>query len=168
MQEQKNNIVGTEHEIAGRKWIVLEKTDNGYLCITEAFVKICEFDVRTNDWKDSELRKWLNEEFIKELDGVNIVPFERDLISLDGQTEYGKCVDSISLLTQHEYQRNRANLPNTGSFWWLVTPWSTPCNGYKYPVAVVAPSGGIPHGNFCFNDDGVRPVCIFPPCIFES
>lgn len=58
-------------------------------------------------------------------------------------------------------------IPNTDEWWWLITPWSTPCNNYKSTVAVVSPSGYFDF-NFCGNCYGVRPVCIFSSSIFES
>ena len=128
-----------------------------------------EFDSATNDWRESDLRNYLNTEFFKKLEGdVGELPeFERDLTSLDGQTEYGKCEDKVSLLTVYEYRKYRKYLPNTDKWWWLCTSWSTKCNGYEYPVAVVAPSGGI-RSNCYDNCCGVLPVCIFPFSIFES
>lgn len=163
------NKIGKIKEIAGIKWRILDKTEQGYLAVTEEPIKDKMFDNNSNDWKISKLRKFLNTEFRKKLEdaGVKLVEFERDLISLDGQTEYGTCKDYVSLLEHHEYQKYRKYLPNLDEWWWLLTPWSTPCNGWKYSVTVVAPSGRI------FNDDfdnfyGVRPVCIFPSSIFES
>lgn len=98
----------------------------------------------------------------------NIVPFERNLLSLDGQTEYGKCEDKVSLLTVDEYRKYRSLIPNTKDYWWwLVSPWSTPCNDYKRTVTVVSSAGNISDDG-CSNNCGVRPVCIFLSSIFES
>ena len=164
-----NKIIGTIKEVAGIKWRILDKTEQGYLAITEKSIGDKVFDYDSNDWRKSSLREYLNGDFRKKLEdaGVKLVEFERDLISLDGQTEYGTCRDFVSLLTPHEYQKYRKNLPNKDYWWWMIAPWSTPCNGYKYYTTVVAPSG-----NFCSircNDNcGVRPVCIFDSSIFES
>ena len=131
-----------------------------------------QFDKNSSDWKKSSLREYLNGEFLEKLSGAvgkeNIISFERDLLSLDGQTEYGSCEDKVSLLTVDEYRRYRNMIPNTDdSWWWLITPWSTPCNDYERSVAVVSPSGLIGHG-ICSNYGGVRPFCIFSSSIFES
>lgn len=162
--------VGGTVEIAGMKWKILDKLDSGYFAIMDGFDSLStEFDSATNDWRESDLRNYLNTEFFKKLEGdVGELPeFERDLTSLDGQTEYGKCEDKVSLLTVDEYRKYRKYLPNTDKWWWLCTSWSTKCNGYEYPVAVVAPSGDF--HNYSYDDcNGVRPVCIFPFSIFES
>lgn len=167
---RKKPEIGEEVEIAGIQWRVLDKLESGYFAIMEGFDSLStEFDSDTNDWQASNLRNYLNTEFLKKLEGyVGELPeFERDLTSLDGQTEYGKCEDKVSLLTVDEYRKYRKYLPNTDKWWWLCTPWSTKCNGYKYPVTVVAPSGYI--YDYCYGSGGgVRPVCIFPSSIFES
>lgn len=158
-------------EIAGFKWKVLEKLEEGYLSILEGFENLSrKFDTDTNDWKSSDLRNYLNVDFknkIEEAIGVELVEYKRDLLSLDGQTEYGECMDKVSLLNVDEYRKYRKILPNTDKWWWLCSPWSTPCNGYEASVAVVSPSGNFNCSDY-FDGLGVRPVCIFPLSIFES
>lgn len=158
-----------EKEIAGLKWRILDKTEQGYLAITEESIGDKIFDENNSDWSKSSLREYLNTKFRKKLEdaGAKLVEFERDLISLDGQTEYGSCMDFVSMITQHEYQKYRKDLPNTGDWFWLITPWSTPCNGLEYSVSVVSPSGGISRSN-CNGSCVVRPFCIFQSIIFES
>jgi len=165
---------GEIFELAGLKWTVLEVTEQGYKCLAEKLEGFMKFDQEGNDWKKSSLRKYLNEEFLKLLEaeiGVdNIIAFERNLLSLDGQTEYSTCEDKVSLLNFDEYRRYRGNIRNVEDYdywWWLLTPWSTPCNNWKYSVIVVSPSGGI-YDNGCNSNCCVRPFCIFSPAIFES
>ena len=164
--------IGGTVDIAGMEWIILDKTDDGYLAITKGFENLSKnFDSDSNNWKSSDLRNYLNTKFLEKIEediGVGILPkFERDLTSLDGQTEYGTCMDKISLLTVDEYRKYRKYLPNTNEWWWLCTPWSTPCNGYEKTVTVVSPSGIFFNSRFGCGD-GVRPFCIFPSSIFES
>lgn len=169
---RKTPDIGEVIEIAGIKWKILDKTVDGYFAITESFFNdSIEFDGKSNNWANSDLRKYLNTEFVEkikeELGNDSLVEFKRDLFSLDGQTEYGTCMDKVSILSVDEYRKYRKYLPNTNNWWWLISPWSTPCNGYERQVTVVSPSG------FIFNDDydfsrGVRPVCIFSSSIFES
>ena len=157
-------------KLAGVKWTVLDKTEKGFFCIADS-IGDRKFDSKCNDWKKSDLREYLNGEFLAKLEAAvraeNILPFERDLLSLDGQTEYGSCTDKVSLLTVDEYRKYRALLPNTGDWWWLITPDSTACNDDTTWITVVSARGRISNGDY---DDhcGVRPVCIFPSAIFES
>lgn len=164
--------VGDTFELAGLTWKILDITAEGYMCLADRLTDEMAFDEDSNDWLRSQLREYLNTEFVEEIaDEVgeeNIVSFKRDLLSLDGQTEYGECEDKVSLLTVDEYREYRSFIPNTDDYWWwLVSPWSTACNGWGATGAVVASSGNI-NDNICNDSNGVRPVCIFSSSIFES
>ena len=167
-----NAGIGDTFEILGLVWKVMDITDKGYLCLGERLKDSMKFDTSCNDWKTSDLRNYLNTEFYKQLvDEIgedNIIPFERSLLSLDGQTEYGVCEDKVSLLTVDEYRKYRKHIPNTEDYWWwTITPDSTKCNKDTTRVRVVSSSGDI--GNrYYYGDCGVRPVCIFSSSIFES
>nr|DAG54999.1 MAG TPA: hypothetical protein [Caudoviricetes sp.] len=173
---KKNHIgvpeIGKVIEIAGMEWLILDKTEKGYFAILNGFDgEPREFDSDSNNWTESKLRHKLNTSFRKkiteELGEDAVVEFDRDLFSLDGQTEYGYCKDKISLLTVDEYRKYRKLLPNMGKWWWLLTPWSTPVNDYSSTNTVVSPAGNI-YRSFYGNGCGVRPVCIFSSSIFES
>ena len=172
----KNNLkglkVGDVFELAGLKWKILDITEDGCKCLADKLESKMIFDSNGNDWRNSSLRKYLNGEFLEmlsnEIGEDNIVEFERDLLSLDGQTEYETCMDKVSLLTVDEYRKYRNLIPNTKDYWWwLVSPWSTPCNDYKKYVAVVSSSGCIGYYD-CFSNGGVRPFVSFSSSIFES
>lgn len=163
--------VGDTFELAGLTWIILEITEDGYKCLTERLEDSMQFDNACNNWTASDLRNYLNTEFLKKLEDAvgsdKIISFERDLLSMDGQTEYGKCEDKVSLLTVDEYRKYRALIPNTGYWWWTITPDSTPCNDDSRWLRVVSPSGRI-YNDGCNGGGGVRPFCIFASSLFES
>lgn len=163
--------IGDTFELADTTWKILDITGAGYICLADN-IEDMEFDSNSNNWENSGLRGYLNGEFFEkmaaEIGSKNIIPFERNLLSLDGQTEYGKCEDKVSLLTVDEYRKYRNLIPNTKDYrWWLVSPWSTPCNDYKRAVSVVSSAGSF-NGCYCGYNGGVRPVCIFSSSIFES
>lgn len=163
--------IGDTFELADTTWKILDITGAGYICLADN-IEDMEFDSNSNNWENSGLRGYLNGEFFEkmaaEIGSKNIIPFERNLLSLDGQTEYGKCEDKVSLLTVDEYRKYRNLIPNTKDYqWWLVSPWSTPCNDYKRAVSLVS-SAGYFIGCRCNDYGGVRPVCIFSSSIFES
>lgn len=162
--------IGDEFELADINWKILDITDAGYMCIGDSLGDK-KFDENSSDWNESSLREYLNNEFYekiaREVGRENIISSKRNLLSLDGQTEYGESDDFVSLLTVDEYRKYRKLIPNTGDWWWLVTPWSTPCNEYSKTVTVVSPSGYVNDGG-CDYGIGVRPVCIFSSSIFES
>lgn len=162
--------IGDEFQLAGTTWKILNIAGEGYVCLAES-IGNKEFDSDDNNWATSKLRSYLNKEFLekleKEIGEGNVLGFERNLLSLDGQTEYGSCTDKVSLLTVDEYRKYRKYIPNANKWWWLISPWSTPCNDYSSTVAVVSPSGNICSCS-CYDSLGVRPFCIFPSSIFES
>lgn len=163
--------IGDTFELAGTTWKILDITNDGYSCLSDSIGEM-EFDSESNNWENSDLRDYLVTEFLdklkEEIGEDNILQRERDLLSLDGQTEYGKAYEKVSLLTVDEYRKYRSLIPNTeDDWWWLITPWSTPCNECKTGVTAVSPSGLI-YDNFCDCHYGVRPFCIFSSSIFES
>lgn len=164
--------IGKTIEVAGIKWLVLDKLEKGYLVISDEFYgKSREFDTDCNNWDSGDLRQELNTELRRKIEEAvgegGLLKFTRDLLSMDGQTEYGSCEDYVSLISVDEYRKYRKFLPNRGKWWWTLTPNSTACNNDDTFVRVVSPSGSVNY-IFCNNSLGVRPVCIFSSSIFES
>lgn len=167
---RKDLSVGDTFELVGLKWKILEITEKGYKCIAEKLPENMQFG-NNNDWKVSSIREYLNGEFyeklVEEIGKDNIVSFERNLRSLDGQTEYGTCEDHVSIISLDEYRHYRELLPNEEYYWWTLTPDTTKCNGNESWIRVVCPSGSV--CNYFYDcGGGVRPVCIFSSAIFES
>lgn len=163
---------GDTFKLAGLTWTILDITDKGYMCLADRLEDSMKFDSESNNWVGSQLREYLNTEFIKkiadEIGEENIVSFNRNLLSLDGQDEYGSCGDKVSLLTVDDYRKYRSFIPNTDNYWWWTcTPWSTKRNGYKSSVVVVSLVGNFSNDD-CYYDYGVRPFCIFSSELFES
>lgn len=175
--DYKKKYIGTPEigkviELAGMDWLILDKTEKGYFAILNGFdEKERTFDSTSNNWITSKLRNELNARFLKkitdELGKDAVIEFDRDLLSMDGQTEYGHCKDKISFLTVDEYRKYRKLLPNMDKWWWLLTPWSTPVNDFSTTITVVSPSGYVNDFNYVL-ESGVRPACIFSSSIFES
>lgn len=163
--------IGDTFELIGLTWKILDITDKGYVCLADRMEESMQFDSNCNNWQASELRNYLNTKFYGNLASVvgadNIIPFERDLWSLDGQKEYGTCEDKVSLISLDEYRKYRALIPNADYWWWTLTPDSTECNGDSRFVRVVCSSGDFYLRDFSYGF-GVRPFCIFSSSIFES
>lgn len=162
---------GDTFKLAGLTWTILDITDKGYMCLADRLEDLMEFDSESNNWVESRLRYFLNTKFVEkitdEIGEENIIAFNRNLLSLDGQDEYGNRKDTVFLLTVDDYRKYRRFIPNADYWWWLITPWSTPCNICKEIVAVVSPSGYV-SSNSCNDYCSVRPACIFSSSIFES
>ena len=100
---------GDTFGLAGLTWTILDITDKGYMCLADRLENSMKFDSESNNWIGSQLREYLNTEFIQriinEIGEENIISFNRNLFSLDGQNEYGNCEDKVSLLTVDDYRK---------------------------------------------------------------
>lgn len=162
--------IGDKFQLCGLEWTILDIHDGRYDCLGSKLGDNRQFDSELNDWRKSDVRDYLNSEFYnllcEEIGEENIISVERDLTSLDGQEEYGLCEEKVSLLTIDEYRKYRKLIPNADYWWWLINPWSTPCNDSKYGVTVVSPDGYF--HRYCCRLYGVRPFVSFKSIIFES
>ena len=146
------------------EYIVCEQFDNG----TTAVVRKALLDNKmkfgkTNDWRDSDIRKYLNGEYLKKLveqfGEDNIVEVERDLISLDGYDDYGKCLDKVSVMSVIEYMKYHKYIGNGDISHFLLTPDSTPSGCSSGGVRCVCSDGCVGCG-WCDNAGAVRPFFI--------
>lgn len=163
--------VGDTFELIEKKWKILGSNGNGVFCLCMESLGDKTLDSKCNEWTSSNLRDYLSTEIYKkiceEIGTENVIGFERDLLSLDGKSEYGTCKDFVSLISIDEYRKYRSMIPNFKEWWWTLTPYSTKCNDDATWCTVVSPSGNIV-GRSCCSSSGVRPVCIFSSTLFES
>ena len=163
--------IGDTFELIGKKWKILDSSENGVFCLCMESLGDKTLDSKCNEWTSSNLRDFFSTEIYKkiceEIGTENVIEFERNLLSIDGQSEYGTCKDFVSLISIDEYRKYRSMIPNFEEWWWTLTPYSTKCNDDARRFAVVSPCGFVydwDYGNF----NGVRPVCIFSSTLFES
>ena len=125
----------------------------------------------TNNWAESKIRKYLNEDYVRVIQGEfgngNIVAFERDLISLDGYSDYATCVDKASVMNVLEYMKYHKYVGNCDSCHALITPNSTPSGFSANVVQYVGGDGRVLYG-WCGSDFGVRPFFVLKSSIFVS
>ncbi|MBR4973626.1 MAG: hypothetical protein IKY45_04085 [Clostridia bacterium] len=174
----KDIEVGETFKVGTLEFIVLEHvmTDdnkNVTYVLLKDFWKTTKFDSSFNNYKESEIRKDLNNNFYNELSGIvgtdNIVEHTVYLAADDGRTDYGHCEDNISLLTCEMYRKYVYVLEkyNPKKWWWLATAYSTKSNGYETSVRCVDSSGTLSSINRG-SSGGVRPFCILKSNIFVS
>lgn len=125
----------------------------------------------TNDWTKSSIRKYLNDEYLREIEKAfgseNVIENTRNLVSLDGLDDYGECKDKISLLNIFDYIKYRKHITKLDKWWWLLTPDSTP-SGYGSDNVRCVCSGANVGYFWCSYDGGVRPFFILKSSIFVS
>ena len=156
------------------EYIVLEQFENGTTAVLrkELLEDTMKFNSDNNNWKLSSIRKYLNGDYLKELNEVfgeeNIIEHAVDLLSLDGLDDYGTSIDKVSLLDIDQYRKYRKVIgENKDNWWWLLTPNSTP-SGYSSDDVRYVDSGGDVGYCWCDGSGAVRPFFILKSDIFVS
>lgn len=148
------------------EYIVLDQLDRNQTAIIrkDLLEDTMEFDSDDNNWKTSNIREFLNNKYLEEIEKVfgknRIVEHTIDLLSLDGLDDYGVSVDKISLLTIDQYRKYRKVLgENLNEWWWLITPDST-SSGHSFRYVRYVYSDGSVNCSDCDFGRGVRPFFI--------
>lgn len=122
-------------------------------------------DSGCNDWRKSSLRKYLNEEFVKNFNKGDLLPFISDLTSDDGMTDYGTSEDFVALLSDNLYRKYRKFMPKYDTWVWTITPWS--CHPGIASIERSVNTSGALYNYTAITGYGVAPACIFNPEIFK-
>ena len=160
MFENEKLMVGEHFTYEGIEWICLDIIDGNYLAITAKVIDELPFDTENyNNWKESSLRRVLNEDFVDELNKKHLVMQTSDLIADNGDRKYGTCEDYVTILSCDQYRKYRDLVPHYPEWMWTLTPWSC-YSGTSNNVRSVNPTGNI---NCCnaYDGNGVAPACIF-------
>lgn len=145
-------------------WIKLDDIENGTLTIMkDKLPDTRRFNGGSNNWRNSKLRNWLNQNFLHELidNGAkkdDFLWFERDLTAEDGTKGYGFCADRLSLITCEEYRKYRNLMPIIDNWWWTLTPYSC-MEKYSRIVHIVHYDGSLDWHHVSYDIPSVRPIC---------
>ena len=164
---RKAPAAGERFNYKGVEFVALGEEQGGILAIVaEPLEDEMPFDEdNCNDWRKSTLRRYLNEEYIKNFDKAGLLPLVSDLTTDSGQTDYGTSEDYIAVLSCDLYRKYREYVPKYNNWVWTLTPW------HIYPsdassARIVGTDGSV-HGNSACHSIGVAPACLFNPSIFE-
>ena len=149
--------IGDHFVYKGIEWICLDIINSNCLAITAKVCLELPFDV-DNNWKESPLRRVLNDEFLDKLYKGHLVMQTSDLIADNGDKSYGTCKDYVTILSCDQYRKYRGLVPNYPECMWTLTPWS--CSSGGSYVRFVRPTGNIDDVSAYFIS-GVAPVCLF-------
>lgn len=165
---------GDMFEIGQYDFIVLEKRGERTAVISKGFMaENVKFDDDSRNYKESNLKKIIENQIQPvieaEVGAKNLVEHGVNLTSVDMQDEFGECKCKVRPITFDEARlyNNLLVNKNLNDWWWTCTPWSTEDRGWKYSIAVVAPSGNV-YDYCCRGSRGVRPFCILKSNIFVS
>ena len=157
--------VGEKFRFKGYEWVALEVNEDNVVAIMTKAWDTAEFDENNrNDWKNSSIRKRLQEELLPVLGEENLITRSVDLVADNGDRRYGRTDDKIWLLSCDDFRKWReiilANCDFEDDWWWTLTPWHINDVGYGYLVRSIALDGGII--NLTANSSyGVAPACVF-------
>nr|DAP96660.1 MAG TPA: hypothetical protein [Caudoviricetes sp.] len=151
---------GDKFEFKGFEWVVLnpEVTEGGVLAMMTSTWNGKEYpfdENRRDNWKESSLKKKLEEELLPVLGKENLLDYTVDIEADNGDKKYGVDVCKVFILSCWEYRRYRDYVPRLGECMWTCTPWTT--DGRS--VRRVNPNGDL---SFIFADatHGVAPACV--------
>lgn len=125
-------------EAFGKKFTVLEHTDDGVLVLSDTVETEMAFrenpveHVAPNNFSYSDVYRYLNGEYLNELiengadENCDILAINIDLKCTLGQREYGFCNTDVGLLTLEQYGKYFDIIPKVDCGWWLSTPYGTP------------------------------------------
>lgn len=155
----------------GEEYIVCEQFDNGTTAVLKADILEDKMKFgQNNNWAESEIREYLNNEYLKELERKfgeeNIAEHKVDLLSMDGFDDYGCTMDKVAIRTFDEYRKYSMGIGLVESEW-LATPVQTPSRNGSDDVGYIDSDGcvGWDWYDFC---EGVRPFFFLKSSIFVS
>ncbi len=177
-----NVPIGKSIEVFGKKFTVLDHTDEGTLVLSDTiecdmpFRDKCEARVAPNDFRDSDICQYLNGEYLSQLKNSDentdaILDMEMDLKCTLGQREYGFFKSKVGLLTLEQYRKYYDIIPQIGACWWLTTPSRTPMRspgGYYTNYVWYIDSVGNLYRNGYNWSFGVRTALTLDPSLWVS
>lgn len=162
MFENEKLMVGEHFTYEGIEWICLDIIDGNYLAITAKVIDELPFDTENyNNWKESSLRRVLNEDFVDKLNKKHLVMQTSDLIADNGDKMYGTCEDYVTILSCDQYRKYRELVPHYPEWMWTLTPWNcSPVSSNSLTVRHVNTDGDI-NFSYASYSNGVAPACLF-------
>lgn len=157
--------------IGKRKYIVLGHEAETTALLDENKVDERVFDDDDGDYETSDVRKYLNNKYYKELCAEvgkdNVIKYKVNLEADDGTNKGAFCEDFVSLITTTNYRRYREHIPVAGYTWWTATGVTAASKGYSRYVCCIN-SLGLPNWDVCNFKNGVRPFCILNSSVSVS
>ena len=162
MTENKHGFAPKQEiKIGGIAFTIIQTAESWVKCIASECIGERAFDAQNrNDFAASDIREFLNGEFLKRLiaEGAPEEMFEHfnvDLTADDGLRDYGGDRVRVGLITCDEYRLLRGNIPALPDTWWWTATPDSPKNPY---VRYVNSGGSLNYGYAWYGNRGVRPL----------
>lgn len=129
------------------EWIVLKEDDFSALVVSKNVLFTRRFDPSSNDWNNSEIRAYLNGDFFRQ------AFTDEDRKSVVNTFVEGRKTD-VFLLSKGEAESYMSGAElNTGSWWWLRSPYP-----YHNDCSYIVNSDGSFSGNYDHYAYEIRPA----------
>ena len=152
---------GDKFMFKGFEWVVLNPNpfeEGGVLAMMTSTWNAEEYpfdESGCNSWKESSLKKKLEEELLPVLGRENLLEHLVRLDADNGSLEYGVDLCQVFILTCDEYRIYREYIPLLPEWMWTCTPWTTAGRN----VRLVNPSGSL-NNSSASHANGVAPACV--------
>ena len=163
--------VKQEITIGGIDFTIIQTEAERVKVIASSTIGNRAFDTKNkSDFAASDLRAYLNGEFLKKLIEAGapeemFEEFEIDLTAEDGLKQYGKDRARVGLITCDEYRALRDNIPPLPDTWWCTATPDSPVNSF---VRYVYTDGALDSSSAYYRIYGVRPLCVLKSEILVS
>lgn len=172
MTENKHGFMPKQEiTIGGIAFTIIQTAKNWVKCIASECIGNGAFAAKNrNNFAESDIREFLNGEFLKSLIGAGAPEamfeyFNVDLTAEDGLKDYGGDRVRVGLITCDEYRLLRGNIPELPNTWWWTATPDSPKNSF---VRRVDSDGALSYINAYGGYYGVRPICVLKSEILKS
>lgn len=172
MTENKHGFMPKQEiTIGGIAFTIIQTAESWVKCIASECIGNGVFDTKNrNDFAASDIREFLNGEFLQKLIGAGAPEamfeyFNVDLTADDGLKDYGGDCVRVGLITCDEYRLLRGNIPELPDTWWWTATPDSPKNSY---VRCVYSDGSLGYNIAYIGSYGVRPLCVLKSEILKS
>ena len=172
MTENKHGFAPKQEiTIGGIAFTIIQTAESWVKCIASECIGNGAFDAQNrNDFAASDIRAFLNGEFLQKLIGAGAPEemfehFNIDLTADDGLKGYGGDRVRVGLITCDEYRLLRGNIPELPDAWWWTATPDSPKNSY---VRYVGSDGTLHYNGAYGGSRGVRPLCVLKSEILKS
>lgn len=172
MTENKHGFMPKQEiTIGGIAFTIIQTAESWVKCIASECIGNGAFDTKNrNDFAASDIREFLNGEFLQKLIGAGAPEamfeyFNVDLTADDGLKDYGGDCVRVGLITCDEYRLLRGNIPELPDTWWWTATPDSPKNSL---VRYVNSDGTLGNNSAYYGYVGVRPLCVLKSEILKS
>ncbi|SCW43565.1 TIR domain-containing protein [Ruminococcaceae bacterium YRB3002] len=159
---QEGDVISFGDYHGANEWLVLEVKGTSIHLLSQKAIDCRRFDDNDNNWKNSEIRKWLNDEYyteafsdiekgiIMETEGVKVT-----LLTVDEARNFLTHDMMLAEPTKYAVSQGVLYAPDNHCIWWLRSPGRS-----SGRAACVDFDGNVGEGGSFVDDDyiGVRPA----------